>query len=44
VFAIYATMLSVFEIAKAQGIPAYKAADRLAERRLREGVEQYAAR
>ena len=40
VLAIYATVLSVFEIAKAQGIATYKAADRLAERRLREGVDQ----
>jgi len=40
VLAIYDTMLSVFEIAKSQGIPTYKAADHLAERRLREGVDQ----
>jgi leucine dehydrogenase len=32
---IYDTVLSVFEIAKAEGIPSYKAADRLAERRLK---------
>lgn len=32
---IYDTILSVFEIAKAEGIPSYLAADRLAERRLR---------
>ena len=32
---IYDTTLSVFEIAKEQGIPTYLAADRLAERRLR---------
>jgi len=38
VLAIYDTMLSVFEIARREGIPTYKAADRLAERRLREGV------
>jgi glutamate dehydrogenase/leucine dehydrogenase len=44
VLAIYATLLSIFEIAKAEGIPTYKAADRLAECRLREGVEQYSAR
>jgi len=44
VLAIYATVLSVFEIAKAEGIPTYKAADRLAERRLQEGVEQFSAR
>jgi leucine dehydrogenase len=31
---IYHTVLGVFEIAKAEGIPTYKAADRLAERRL----------
>ena len=38
VLAIYDTLLSVFEVAKARGVPAYKAADRLAEGRLREGV------
>jgi len=32
---IYDTVLSVYEIAKAEGIPSYKAADRLAERRLK---------
>jgi leucine dehydrogenase len=32
---IYQTILTVFEIAKAEGIPSYKAADRLAERRLK---------
>lgn len=31
---IYDTVLGVFEIAKAEGIPSYEAADRLAERRL----------
>lgn len=31
---IYNTVLGVFEIAKAEGIPTYEAADRLAERRL----------
>ncbi len=31
---IYDTILSVFEIAKCDGIPSYEAADRLAERRL----------
>ncbi|HEX6576577.1 MAG TPA: Glu/Leu/Phe/Val dehydrogenase family protein, partial [Gemmatimonadaceae bacterium] len=31
---IYDTILSVFEIAKAEGIPSFEAADRLAERRL----------
>lgn len=40
VLAIHDTLLSVFEIAKAEGIPAYKAADRLAERRLRKGVAE----
>ena len=38
VLAIYDTLLSVFAIAKADGIPTYKAADSLAERRLREGA------
>jgi len=38
VSAIYDTLLLVFAIAKAEGIPTYKAADRLAERRLREGA------
>ena len=37
VLAIYDTLLSVFEIAKSERIPTYKAADRLAERRLRDG-------
>ena len=32
---IYDTILSVFDIAKSEGIPSYKAADRLAERRLK---------
>jgi leucine dehydrogenase len=32
---IYNTTLGVFEIAKAEGIPTYEAADRLAERRLK---------
>jgi leucine dehydrogenase len=32
---IYHTVLGVFGIAKADGIPTYVAADRLAERRLR---------
>lgn len=36
---IYDTILSVFEIAGAEGIPSYAAADRLAERRL-EAVEK----
>ena len=31
---IYDTILSVFEIARTEGIPSYEAADRLAERRL----------
>lgn len=43
VLAIYGTMLSVFDIAKTEGIPTYKAADQLAERRLREGVENRGA-
>lgn len=38
VLAIYDTMLSIVEIAKVEGIPTYKAADRLAECRLREGA------
>jgi leucine dehydrogenase len=38
VLGIYDTLLAVFQIAKGQGIPTYKAADELAERRLREGV------
>jgi leucine dehydrogenase len=37
VVAIYDTLLSVFEIAESERIPTYKAADRLAERRLRDG-------
>jgi len=32
---IYQTVLGVFEIARADGVPTYEAADRLAERRLR---------
>ena len=43
VLAIYETTLSVFEIAKAAGIPTYKAADQLAERRLRQGVQNRGA-
>jgi len=35
---IYQTTLSVFEIASRQGIPTYRAADQLAEERLRSGV------
>lgn len=38
VLAIYDTLLSVYQLAKADGIPAYKAADSLAERRLREAA------
>jgi leucine dehydrogenase len=38
VLAIYDTMLSVLETAKLEGIPTHKASDRLAERRLQEGV------
>ena len=44
VLAIYDTLLSVFAIAKADGIPTYKAADSLAERRLREGALRSSAR
>jgi leucine dehydrogenase len=44
VLAIYDTLLSVFAIAKAGGIPTYKAADSLAERRLREGALRSSAR
>lgn len=43
VLAVYDTLLSIFEIAKTERIPTYKAADRLAERRLREGVERDSA-
>lgn len=38
VLAIYDTLLSVYQLAKADGIPTYKAADSLAERRLREAA------
>ena len=38
VLAIYDTLLSVYALAKADGIPTYKAADSLAERRLREAA------
>ncbi len=38
VHGIYDTVLSILEIAKADGIATYKAADRLAERRLAAGV------
>jgi leucine dehydrogenase len=44
VVAIYDTLLSVFAIAKTDGIPTYKAADSLAERRLREGALSSSAR
>jgi len=44
VLAIYDTLLSVFAIARADGIPSYKAADKLAERRLREGALHNTAR
>ena len=40
VLGIYDTMLSIFEIAKVNGIPTYKAADQLAESRLLEGVKR----
>jgi len=36
---IYDTILGVYEIAKAENIPSYQAADRLAERRLEAGVK-----
>jgi leucine dehydrogenase len=36
---IYDTILGVFEIAKADHVPSYQAADRLAERRLRNAVK-----
>lgn len=35
--AVYDTLLSIFEIAKLERVPTYKAANRLAERRLQEG-------
>jgi len=44
VLAIYDTLLSIFSIAETERIPTYKAADRLAERRLREGVAHSSAR
>jgi leucine dehydrogenase len=44
VFAIYDTLLSIFEIGKTNGVPTYKAADRLAETRLLEAVEHTSAR
>ncbi|MCI0490145.1 MAG: leucine dehydrogenase [Blastocatellia bacterium] len=36
---IYDTMLEVFEVARESGIPTSEAADRLAERRLKEGLD-----
>lgn len=36
---IYDTILGVYEIAKAENIPSYQAADRLAERRLEAGIK-----
>jgi leucine dehydrogenase len=33
---IYATLLSLFELSREEGIPTYQAADRIAERRIRE--------
>lgn len=39
VLAIYDTLLSVYQMAKVDGIPTYKAADNLAERRLREAAQ-----
>lgn len=44
VLAIYDTLLLVFAIARSENVPAYKAADLMAERRLREGVECSAVR
>lgn len=38
---IYDTVLQVFEIAKADGIPSYEAADRLAERRLSANTKKW---
>jgi leucine dehydrogenase len=38
---IYDTVLSVFEIAKAESIPSYEAADRLAELRLRSVAKKW---
>ena len=40
VLGIYDTLLSIFQIAKTEGISTDKAADHLAERRIREGVER----
>ncbi len=40
---IYDTILSVYEIAKSDGIPTYEAADRLAERRLRSVQKKWSA-
>jgi leucine dehydrogenase len=42
VLAIYDTLLSVFAIAKAESVPTYKAADLMAQRHLREGIERRA--
>ncbi len=39
VHGIYDTLLRIFEIARADGIPTYRAADRLAERRLAAGLD-----
>jgi leucine dehydrogenase len=44
VLAVYDTMLSVFETAKLEGVSTYSASDRLAERRLREGIERNSER
>ena len=38
---IYATVLSVFDIAKTDGVPSYVAADRLAERRLKSARKKW---
>jgi len=41
---IYDTVLTVFDTAKTEGIPTNRAADLLAERRLRQGMAQGSAR
>lgn len=44
VLGIYDTVLAVFEVAKAEGVATWKAADILAERRLQQGLAQRSAR
>lgn len=44
VLGIYDTVLAVFEVAKAEGVATWKAADILAERRLQQGLAQGSAR